>query len=425
MNDRQSPSPDVARAAVLLLGSEMMDGVKRDANGPVVVRALADIGVETVLVARVPDIVEEIAETLRLALKRADFVVTSGGLGPTGDDLTRDAAALVAGRSVVTDEVWLAKLEKRLADAGRKLDERGRRQALVVEGATPIRNPVGLACGCDLEIQGKRLFLLPGVPAEFSAMVRESVVPTIVLTRPPVHAIRVVKALAAGLPEVEAEKTLAPWYERPGITVSILPSAGVQRVRFTISSPPVEDPDALEKEIRASLRSGLGEHLVGFDGLELPEALGGELLERGWTLASAESCTGGLVSRMVISVSGASRYFLGGITAYHNDAKMSLLGVPPSTLKESGAVSEETARAMARGARARFNASCAVATTGIAGPTGDVPGKPIGTLWIAVSTPEGENAQRFVFPVTRSIFTELASNYALFLMLKALREDHG
>ena len=420
-NRMANSEPESDRAALLLIGSEMMDGAKADSNGPFAIEALAGAGVDTVLVARVPDQIDEIASTIRYALDRSDFVITSGGLGPTGDDLTREAASKVSCRPIVTDETWLRKLDERLAKRGRTLDERGRRQALVLEGADAIHNTVGLACGSHLEIDGKHLFLLPGVPAEFRAMIERSVIKIVESTNPAKKTVRVVKALAAGLPEVEAEKTLAPWYSKEGIRVSILPSAGVQRISFVLTSPPIENLDSMQDEVEKSLKEGLGKNLVSLGGVELPDQIGRELLEKGWTLACAESCTGGNISKKIVSVPGASRYYMGGVTAYHNDAKMKLLGVPVSTLEKHGAVSEETVRAMVRGARARFNASCAVATTGIAGPTGEVPGKPVGTLWIAVATPVEEYATRLQFKVDRSIFTDLASNYSLYTLLRTIR----
>ncbi len=227
----------------------------------------------------------------------------------------------------------------------------------------------------------------------------------------------------AGIAEVQAEETLRPWYNKPGVAVSILPSLGILKITFTITAPPAVEPEPLENEARLALAKGLGAHLVSLDGASLPEVLGESLLEKGATLAVAESCTGGLVAQKVVSAAGASRYFLGSITAYANEAKQKLLGVPEETLLKHGAVSEETALAMARGARARFLASWAVATTGVAGPTGGTPDKPAGTVWIGVAGPGVERSFKIYFPMDRESMMELSANYALFYLWRAVKGE--
>lgn len=403
-------------AALILVGSELVDPRRPDANGPFARERLAELGIPVTLLVRVQDREEAIAQVLGAALEQCDLVITSGGLGPTGDDLTRQGAARLLGRTVVEDAVWLARLESRLASRGRVLDEAGRRQAHVVQGGAALANSAGLACGCWIEEKGKVLALLPGVPSEFRAMLQEQVLPRLPALFPRQPATRLVRAVAAGLPEVDVEKTLKPWYRREGVDVSILPSRGVHRLTFTLWSPPVADLAATEEEIALSLRQGLGRHLVSADGTSLEQALGERLLSRGWSVAVAESCTGGLLGQKIVSVPGASRYYLGGITAYDNEAKMRLLGVPAEVLDRHGAVSRETALAMARGARARFNASCAMATTGIAGPTGGSEDKPAGTVWLASATPMGERAAKIFFPLDRESVMEFAAHTALFLL---------
>ena len=403
-------------AALILVGSEMVDPRRPDANGPFARERLAELGIPVTLLMRVEDREEAIAGVLRAALEQCDLVVTSGGLGPTGDDLTREGAALLLGRRVVEEPAWVRFLEERLASRGRTLDPAGRRQAHVVQGSEAMPNSAGLACGCWLEVEGKALAMLPGVPSEFRSMFQEQVLPRLPARFPDQPRTSVLRAVAAGLPEVDVERTLKPWYRREGVDVSILPSRGVHRLTFTLWRPPLADLSATAEEIARSLREGLGRHLVSADGRSLEQALGERLLARGWTAAAAESCTGGLLGQKIVSVPGASRYYLGGITAYDNEAKKALLGVPAGTLERHGAVSRETALAMARGARARFNASCAMATTGIAGPSGGTEEKPAGTVWIASATPEGERAVKIFFPLDRESVMEFAAHTALFLL---------
>jgi len=413
----------VTRAALLLVGSEMTDPGRPDANGPHARARLAELGIPVVLTARVEDREEAIAAAVRAALESAEVVIASGGLGPTGDDLTREGTGLALGLSVVEDPGWLAELDRRVRALGRPLTEAGRRQAQILEGSEALANPSGLACGCLVEREGRLLVLLPGVPREFRSILDTAVMPRLAARFPQRPAVRVVRAVVAGLPEATAEETLKPWYGREGVAVSILPSAGVLHITYTLTSPPASAPEALEGEVRAALASGLGAHLVSLEGRELEEALGDALLRRKATVALAESCTGGLAAHKVASVPGASRYFLGSVTAYANEAKRDLLGVPAPTLETYGAVSAETALAMARGARARFLATWAVSTTGVAGPDGGSEAKPVGTVFAAVVGPGYERAHAFRFPGERELVMRLSANYALFHLWRAVTES--
>jgi nicotinamide-nucleotide amidase len=413
----------MAGAALLIIGTEMLDPAKADANGPLAREALAGLGIPLRLLLRVEDREESIAAALRAALETCEVVLTSGGIGPTGDDLTREAVASVLGRGIHEDAEWMGTLEARLGERGRALTELGRRQAHLIDGAGRLDNSAGLACGSFIDLGGRVVALLPGVPREFRAMLVEGVLPLVAAKFPGKPDTRTVRFTLAGLPEVQAEEVLRPWYGREGVDVSILPSHGVLRARFSLSAPPARDLAGLEGEIRAAASAGWGIHLVSDEGATLEEKVGERLLDMRWNLAAAESCTGGEVTSRIVSVPGASRYFLGGLCAYHNRAKVELLGVSESVLAEKGAVSEEVALAMVRGARARFGASCAAATTGVAGPGGGSPQKPVGTVWLAVGTPRGERTQLLTFPAERATVVDLATNYALFLLWKSLQGE--
>ncbi len=411
----------MATAALLIIGSEMVDPARKDANGPYAMLKLAQLGIPLGMIVRVEDRERAIASALKAALASCDAVVTSGGLGPTGDDVTREAAASLFATGVREDEGWMSVLEKRLSERGRPLTALGRRQAMVVEGAEALPNNAGLACGNWMERGGKAVAMLPGVPREFQDILDNQVLPRLARLFPARPETRVIRATAAGIPEAQAEETLSPWYKRPGVAVSILPSLGVLKITFTITSPPAGDLRSIEEEARRALAEGLKENLVSLDGASLPEVLGRELLAGGSTLAVAESCTGGLAAQKIVSAAGASRYFLGGVTAYSNEAKVRLLGVAKETIEKHGAVSAETALAMARGARARFLAGWAVATTGVAGPDGGTPEKPVGTVWIGVVGPGVEKSSRIFFPMDRESVMELSANYALFYLLRKVK----
>ncbi|MBP7147476.1 MAG: nicotinamide-nucleotide amidohydrolase family protein [Acidobacteria bacterium] len=414
--------PPQPKAVLLIVGSEMTDPGRPDANGPLAREALAGLGIPLAAIVRVEDDVASIAHAFGAALASADVVIASGGLGPTGDDLTREGAALALGREVVTDPGWLAELERRLAARARPLNDAGRRQALVVGGGEAIPNSTGLACGSWIEHGGRVVALLPGIPSEFAAMLRGWVVPRVAARFPRARPMRLVRAVAAGLPEASAEPVLAPWYRRPGVAVSILPSSGVLWITFTLRGDDDGALAALESEAREALAQGLGAHLVSLDGTSLEEALGERLLRRGWTVAVAEACGAGLAAHRVVSVPGASRWFAGALAPYSNAAKTALLGVPPELIERHGAASAEVARAMAAGVRERFGASCGVATSGIAGPGGATPDKPVGTVHIAAVTPEREQARRLDYPVDRLGVLTLSANYALYQLWRLLGE---
>ncbi len=410
----------MTKAALLIVGSEMLDPRRVDANGPLARERLAGLGIPLSQIVRVEDAEASIAAAVNAALAISDIVLLSGGLGPTGDDLTREGVARALGCGVRLDAGWLAELERRLVARGRAMSDHSRRQAHVVEGGEAITNARGLACGTLVEADGKLLALLPGVPPEFAQMLEDGVLPRIAERFPNRPATRLVRAVAAGLPEAAAEPVLAPWYRRPGVAVSILPSLGVLNITFTLTAADPAELDATEKQVRAHLAHGLGEHLVSLDGTSLPEAVGGRLLARGLSLAVAESCTGGRLGQRIVSVPGASRYFRGGIIAYSNEAKIRLLGVTPDLIERYGAVSEPVALAMMRGARERLDAACALSVTGIAGPGGATPTKPVGLVFLAVGTPDHEEVRSIHYPLDRESVTALASHSALFLLWQAL-----
>ena len=410
----------MTRAALLIVGSEMLDPRRADANGPLARERLAELGIPLSAIVRLEDCEETIAAAVGAALATADIVLLSGGLGPTGDDLTREGVARALGRGVRIDAGWLAELERRLVARGRAMSDHSRRQAHVVEGGEAIANGRGLACGTLVEADGKLIALLPGVPPEFAQMLEDGVLPRVAARFPDRPATRLVRAVAAGLPEAAAEPVLAPWYRRPGVAVSILPSLGVLNITFTLTAAAPQDLDDLEKAVRSHLAHGLAEHLVSLDGTSLPEAVGGRLLARGLSLAVAESCSGGRLAQRIVSVPGASRYFRGGIVAYSNDAKVRLLGVAPDLIERYGAVSEPVALAMMRGARERLDAGCALSITGIAGPGGATPTKPVGLVFLAVGVPGHEAVRSIHYPLDRESVAALASHTALYQLWQAL-----
>lgn len=376
----------VPKAALVCVGSELLAGQVNTHQAWLSVRLLR-AGFELTGEASVPDDVELIADEMRLALKESDVVVVCGGLGPTFDDLTREAAAKALGRQLAFKPALWSVILKRFARYHVKVPDENKRQAMVIEGAEVLDNPNGSAPGQRLRANGRTLVLLPGPSPEMYPMF-ERVLPRLVRD----HARGVFPAAftarLSGVPESIADERLdavrARW---PKARFTILASGG--EVAFHASS--LERSPAAARAARARLRreilAAVGEFAHGEGEDTLESALGARLTKKRLTLAAAESCTGGLLGYRVTSVPGSSAYFLGGIVSYANSVKSRTLGVPPAVLKRYGAVSAECAAAMAQGARRSLGAGIGVAVTGVAGPGGGTKEKPVGLVFVAVSGP--------------------------------------
>jgi nicotinamide-nucleotide amidase len=377
----------VPKAALVCVGSELLAGQINTHQAWLSVRLL-HAGFEMIGESSVPDDVTLIAAALRLALAEADVVVVSGGLGPTFDDLTREAAAKALGRTLTFEPALWNSILKRFARYRVKVPDENKRQAMVIAGAEVLDNPNGSAPGQRLRAKGGRtLILLPGPPVEMYPMF-ESALPRLARD----HARGVFPASfsvrLSGVPESIADERLDPVRARwPKARFTILASGG--EVSFHAASP--ERSPAAARRARARLRrdilAAVGEFAHGEGDVTLEAALGARLKKRGLTLAVAESCTGGLLGSRITSVPGSSAYFLGGIISYANSVKTRRLGVPSRLLAKHGAVSAECAAALARGARRAIAADVGIAITGVAGPDGGTKDKPVGLVFVAVSGP--------------------------------------
>jgi nicotinamide-nucleotide amidase len=408
-------------AYLLLLGSELLDFKREDKNGKLVIEFLKGRNISLRGFQILEDDEELISEAFRFAISQSDIVISSGGIGPTGDDLTREALAGALSVPLVPDACWLGEIEKRLALRQKSVTEHDRKMALIPLGSKAIFNHNGLAAGVFSTIGDKKVFLLPGVPSEFKSMLETFVIKEIDRTHK-IEEMSCLRFTLAGIREAEVQKFLSTCDDKAGIKYSILPHHGFLEVSFTIETE--KAGDGIGGEIGRGFSSAFKENLISTAGEGIVQVLAEKLGEKKFTLSVAESLTGGFISQKIVSLSGASSFFKGGVTAYSNEAKTGLLGVPEELVEKYGAVSEQVALAMARGARARFLTSCAIATTGIAGPTGATPEKPVGLVYIAVSKPHKEEVHRFVFPLDRMGVIEMASNYALFHFLKLLRNEN-
>ena len=379
-------------AEVIAVGSELLGSTRLDTNSLFLSERLAALGIELRTKSVVGDDRDDLASVFRQALSRADLVILTGGLGPTDDDLTREVVADVLGLPLDEDPSILDGIKRRFERRGLTMPPVNRRQAMVPRGATVLPNPNGTAPGLWLEHDGRVVVLLPGPPREMQPMV-EALCAGPLRERAGEERLYRATLFVTARAESDVEQHVQPVYSRwrdaaPPIVTTILASPGQIELHLTTRD---RDGAAAEGRLRdavAQLTSILGEDVYSTDGRMLEEVLGDLLKARGLTIAAAESCTGGLFTSRLTDVPGSSAYVHSAVVAYDNAAKIALLDVPPASIDEHGAVSEPVALAMAEGIRARTGADVAVGITGIAGPGGGTPSKPVGTVVVAVIVPD-------------------------------------
>jgi nicotinamide-nucleotide amidase len=412
-----------SRAAIVAIGSEMLGPFRRDTNSIWLTEKLEEAGIAVVRKAVVPDDPGEIARELSCASQAAGWIFTTGGLGPTADDVTVSAVARWMGVPVSRDERFVVAMRERWEGRrGVRMPAVNEKQADFPEGARVLENPRGTAPGFWLEKNGVQIVILPGVPSEMREIFEQQVGPE--LRRGGDAAVTKRRVLRiAGMGESRVEELVAPlyakWRDDP---VTILASPGEVELHLCARGDPAT-AEARVAEMEDDFRSVLGSRIHGTGGEALAESLGRVLKEKGRTLSLAESCTGGLVSSLLTDVPGSSAYFLGTIVPYADRSKETLLGVGEETLERHGAVSEETAREMARGARERFGSDLAAAITGIAGPDGGTPEKPVGTVFFAVVDREGrEKASKRFFGGDRAMVRRTSAMFSLEMIRRFLIE---
>lgn len=402
-------------AAIVVVGTELLLEGRVDSNGPVLALALAEEGFRPALKITVGDDLEAIASALGRAAEVAGLVVACGGLGPTFDDLTREAAARAFGLRLERRAPEEEAIRARYAKRGLFPPETAMRMAEVLEGAEILDNSVGSAPGQMLP-GPPAVALLPGVPAELEAMLREQLLPRLRDLAPgPPAARRVFKI--AGLYESQVETMVRPHLQgRSGIDTTILASPG--QITLILRADPGAG-EIMEEAVR-QVRGTLGEAVYAEkeEGIEVSV---GRLLEtRGLSLGTAESCTAGLLGAMITSVPGSSRWYRGGFVCYSDRLKEEMLGVPRQVISDAGAVSAETAEAMAAGARERLDVDFALSLTGVAGPGGGTPDKPVGLVWLGLAGPAGRTSRRLHLGGSRQVIREISCRAALDLLRRTV-----
>lgn len=406
----------MVKFSLLLIGSELFDFQRKEINGRVVLDFLKNRNFEIANLQIVEDNIKSIKSAFLNASEVSDVIIASGGIGPTGDDLTREGLSQALKKNLISDKNWFKEIEKRLHLRNKESKEFEKKMALVPEGGKIIPNKYGLAGGVYLEEKGKTYFLLPGVPSEFQEMFKNFVSPQI-MKKYKIEPKKELKFVLSGIRESEIQEYLKDIDEKKDISYSILPHFGVIELKFLFKT------ERLKREIQKEFSKIYCKNIISSNGEGVVETILKELKRKNFSLSCAESLTGGNLSKKIVSLSGASQFYKGCVIAYSNEAKIDILGVPQEYIRKYGAVSEKTALAMARGARARFLSQCAIATTGIAGPTGGTSRKPVGLVYIAVSKPGKEMVFKYIFPFSREGVIETASNYALFHFLKFLKDE--
>jgi len=407
------------RAEILGVGTEILLGQIANTNAQHMSQGLAEIGVDVLHHQVVGDNVERIAHAIRLALSRADVVIVTGGLGPTGDDITREGIAEAFGVRLERHEAIEIYLREKYERLGREMPLSNLIQGDVPEGGRYILPDRGTAPGLVMESGGKRLYAVPGVPAEMREMFEGVILPELrELAGPAGITSRVLKLV--GVPEARVGELLDDLFrELTNPTVAYLASVGEVRVRLTAKAATAPEARALIEPVETEIRERLGVAVFGTDDDELEAVVGEMLHERGLTIACAESLTGGGLTERIVHVPDSSRYFAGGVVAYSEEAKREVLGVSKETLEGPGMVSEECAREMARGVAKMFGADVGLSTTGVAGPA-PLEGHPPGEVWIAVTMPDAEEPRHLRAPGDRDQIRRWSEQAALDLLRRML-----
>lgn len=414
------------RAELLTIGDEILYGQILNTNSQWMGDVLSSSGIRVVRTTTIGDVADDIMTAFAEAEARADIVLITGGLGPTNDDLTKPCLAKYFSCDMKINEEALAEVTEFFARRGKPLTEVNRMQAVLPTCCEKVTNRMGTAPGMWFQRNGKVFVSMPGVPHEMKTMMTEIVVPRLLtMFKTPIIHHTIIRTVGIG--ESFLADRIKSWENAlpPHIRLAYLPGYGEVKLRMTAFGTSVDKLESEAAALTESVRPLIGEYIyaIGNDPLEV--VVGNMLRERGLTLSVAESCTGGHVAHMITSVPGSSSYFLGGVVAYANEIKTRELGVTNETLARDGAVSEATVREMAEQVRKKFETNIGVATSGVAGPTGGTPEKPVGTVWIAYADERQTVARLLKLSNDRSINIKMASVNVLNLIRRTLEKSES
>src|SRR5579859_1149885 len=408
-------------AEIIAVGSELLTPFRLDTNSLYLTDKLNGLGIEVRLKTVVGDHREHLAGALRAAIGRSNLIILTGGLGPTEDDVNREVVADVLGRPLREVPEILKQIKKRFARIGRAMSENNIRQAMVPDGAEWLENKNGTAPGLWMEHKGTVIILLPGPPQELEAMFESACLPRLAPLAGGEHIhSRVYKVV--GLPESEVDQRIAPIYkdyQNPATTILATPGGIEIHLRARAASQ--EEAETSLRELGDKIELTLGDHIYSTHGETMEEIVGMYLVMKRRTVAVAESCTGGLLSERLTRTPGSSNFFLGGVVCYSNELKIKLCGVPEVLLEQNGAVSKPVAQALAEGIRKRSSATIGLGITGVAGPGGGSPEKPVGLVYISLADERGTQIREFRFPGNRERIRNWASQAALEMIRRRVR----
>lgn len=401
-------------AIIITIGDEILMGQILDTNSQYIARKLTEIGVEVIEEISVPDKRDEIYDTVDYAMQEADLILVTGGLGPTKDDVTKKVLAEYFGSRLVFNAQAMEWLEELLRNRNLPMNDNNKSQAFLPDNCRILHNFKGTASGMWFEKGWKSLISMPGVPFEMEHLMDTYVIPDLKAKYPNLQLeYRMLKVY--DVPESQLAEHLEPWEEAlgEGLKLAYLPSPGLVRLRITAKGEAVKHLEQAYNSLKETLK-GM-KYTEGEDALE--KQIGEVLRKKKVTIATAESCTGGEIAHLLTSVPGSSDYFKGAVVSYANEVKVNVLGVNVTDIEKEGAVSETVVLQMAEGVRKLMGTDYAVSTSGVAGPEGGTPEKPVGTVWIGVATPEKTFAKKFVFSFTRERNIAKASVKALELVM--------
>ena len=413
-------------AEIITIGDEILIGQIVDTNSAWLGHELNGIGVHVGQITSVPDSAARITDAVNDALSRADMVIVTGGLGPTKDDITKHTLAAMFGMKLVRNEQVYRQVEKMMRVRGVEFNALNRSQAMVPDGCTVLTNNNGTAPGMWFDVGEKVIVSLPGVPFEMKEIMRESVL-TGIKNHFQLQSVVHKTAVTFGLAESVLAETISEWENTLPQYLHLAYLPNPKGVRLRLSAYDVDEKSALKEIDRrfAELEKIIPAYVVGYGDTSLESAVGDILRRRGETVTAAESCTGGNIAHRFTLLPGASDYFTGGVISYSNEVKVNMLGVRREDIESVGAVSQAVAEQMADGVRTLTGSTYGIATTGIAGPTGGTAEKPVGTVWIAISTPSGTFARRMVFGALRDQNIQRASSAAINMLRLYLIEASG
>lgn len=383
-------------AELITIGDELLYGQTIDTNAAFIGEKITETGIELVYHTTVGDDSETLLNAIAQAMKRVDIVLTTGGLGPTHDDITKKIICKYFKRQLVFHENILKELEEKYKAQGMVMPPINQNQALLPQGAKFFENRIGSALGIIFQENGKIFISMPGVPSEMKIMINEQVLPY--FKEKISGQIKIIhrKLRTIGIAESAIfEKVKKIIDEKSPVKIAFLPSFRGVDIRLTVKIDNKVKADEAIAKVEKRFMEIIGKYIFGYDNDELPDIIGKQLMDRGLTIAVAESCTGGMLGKIFTAIPGSSAYFLGGVISYSNDIKTKILNVPAITIERHGAVSAETAKYMADGARKLTGASIGVAITGIAGPAGGTPEKPVGLTYIGIAVEDGIKAKDF------------------------------